>query len=149
LAKGTTFFIYLAATETNPVTPEPAGANELMHGRNEEILIVDDEVAILEITRETLAAYNYRVLATSSGAEAVSLFARHHTEIDLVITDMLMPGMDGPTLIHTLRKVKPEVRLIAVSGFPSGAQQLHTQGFLKKPFSTAALLKSVRSALDS
>ncbi|MDR3401514.1 MAG: PAS domain S-box protein [Chthoniobacter sp.] len=147
--KGTTFSIYLAAIETTPAGPEPAEAGEPMHGRNEEILIVDDEAAILEITRETLAAYNYRVLATSSGEEAVSLFARHHTEIDLVITDMLMPGMDGPTLIRTLRKVKPGVRLIAVSGVASNVPQLETQGFLKKPFSTAALLRSVRSALDS
>ncbi|MEP6672275.1 MAG: PAS domain S-box protein [Chthoniobacter sp.] len=147
--KGTSFFIYLPATEAAPVTPEPAEAGEPMHGRNEEILIVDDEAAILEITRETLAAFNYRVLATSSGEEAVSLFARHHTEIDLVITDLLMPGMDGPTLIHNLRKVKPNVRLIAVSGISADAKQLNTQGFLKKPFGTAALLRSVRSALDA
>jgi len=146
--KGTSFFVYLAASEAGPLTFGASEPGEPLHGRNEEILIVDDEAAILEITRETLAAYNYRVLATSSGEEAVSLFARHHLEIDLVITDMLMPGMDGPTLIHSLRKVKPGVRLIAVSGVSSGAKQLQTQGFLKKPFSTAELLETVRSALD-
>ncbi|MEI9895993.1 MAG: PAS domain S-box protein [Chthoniobacter sp.] len=146
--RGTTFLIYLAAPDSHLMNPGLTGG-EAMHGHNEEILIVDDEAAILEITRETLAAYNYRVLAASSGEEAVSLFARHHAQIDLVITDMLMPGIDGPTLIHTLRKVKPGVRLIAVSAVSSNAPQLMTQGFLKKPFSTAALLKSVRSALDS
>lgn len=147
--KGTVFSVYLPAMESTPSTSKQSEAVESLHGHNEEILIVDDEAAILEITRETLAAYNYRVLATSSGDEAVSLFSRHHTEIDLVITDMLMPGMDGPALIHALRKMKPDVRLIAVSGVPSNTRQVETRAFLRKPFSTATLLKAVRSALDS
>jgi len=147
--KGTTFFIYLPATEIKPPAAAPSERPESLHGHNEEILIVDDEAAILEITRETLAAYNYRVLATSSGDEAVSLFAQHQTEIDLVITDILMPGMDGPALIHALRRMKPDVRLIAVSGVPSNAQKADVSTFLKKPYNTATLLKAVRNVLDS
>jgi PAS domain S-box-containing protein len=147
--KGTTFFIYLPTMETGQRLTEREETGESMHGRNEGILVVDDEVAILEITRETLAAYNYRVRATSSGEEAVALFARHHAEIDLVITDMLMPGMDGPTLIQSLRRVKPDIRLVTVSGLPSAQAQTVAHAFLKKPFSTATLLKTVREALDS
>ncbi|MEZ0256422.1 MAG: PAS domain S-box protein, partial [Chthoniobacter sp.] len=116
--QGTSFFIYLPATDSNSPASPAETAPENIHGRNEEILIVDDEAAILEITRETLAAYNYRVLATTSSEEAVSIFARHKTEIDLVITDLLMPGLDGPNLIRALRSMKPDVRLIAVSGVP-------------------------------
>lgn len=147
IGKGTTFFIYLPATEIKPA--KQGESAEPMHGRNEEILIVDDEAAILEITRETLAAFNYRVLAASSGDEAVSLFSQHHTEIDLVITDVLMPGMDGPALAHALRRMKPDVRLIAVSGVPSSLQKMDARVVLKKPFNTATLLKAVRNVLDS
>lgn len=147
VGKGTTFFVYLPATEVKPA--ERTESAESLHGRNEEILIVDDEAAILQITKGTLAAYNYRVLAASDGDEAKSLFTRHHSEIDLVITDMLMPGMDGAELIQALRQVKPDVRVIAVSGVASNAQKVDVKAFLKKPFNSATLLKAVRAALDS
>lgn len=149
MGKGTTFFIYLPAVEIGAPVPAKEEMPEKIQGRNEEILVVDDEAAILEITRETLAAYNYRVLATTNSEEAVSIFARHASEIDLVITDMLMPGLDGPGLIRALRSVKPDVRLIAVSGVPGNTQGVPTNGFLKKPYSTAQLLETVRTALDS
>lgn len=147
--KGTTFFIYLPAAETGSVAPVGEPTPGRMQGRNEEILVVDDEAAILEITRETLAAYNYRVLATTNSEEAVSIFARHASEIDLVITDMLMPGLDGPGLIRALRSLKPDVRCIAVSGVPGNARSVQTNGFLKKPYSTSTLLEMVRTALES
>lgn len=147
--KGTSFFIYLPATESGSVVSSADAPPEIIHGRNEEILVVDDEAAILEITRETLAAYNYRVLATTSSEEAVSIFARHQTEINLVITDLLMPGLDGAALIRALRSLKPDIRLIAVSGVPDNARNIQTNAFLAKPYSTAKLLKTVRTALDS
>jgi DNA-binding NtrC family response regulator len=110
---------------------------------------VDDETAILEITRATLAAYNYHVWASSSGDAAMVLYAQRHAEIDLVITDVLMPGMDGPALMDAMRTINPDVKLIAVSGISSAAKGLGDCAFLKKPYSTTALLKMVRSALDS
>jgi PAS domain S-box-containing protein len=146
--KSTKFFVYLPVTAMVPVVAEREGAVESMHGHNEQILVVDDETAILEITRATLAAFNYRVWASSSGDAAIPLYAQRHAEIDLVITDILMPGMDGSALIDAMRKIKPDVRLIAVSGIASAAKDLDC-GFLKKPYSTTALLKMVRSALDS
>ncbi|MEI9893183.1 MAG: PAS domain S-box protein [Chthoniobacter sp.] len=149
VGKGTSFFIYLPVAERAPVTTGREASVESSHGRGEKILVVDDEAAILEITRETLAAFNYRVLASGSGEEALALFARHHTEIDLVITDMFMPGMDGPALMAATRKIKPGIRLITVSGVTQDTDGVGTQGFLKKPFSTASLLKTVRSALDA
>jgi len=147
--KGTSFFIYLPAVEMGFGSPTREEKPGYIQGRNEEILVVDDEAAILEITRETLAAYNYRVLATTNSEEAVSIFARHATEIDLVITDMLMPGLDGPGLIRALRSLKPDVRCIAVSGVPGNARNVPTNGFLKKPYSTSTLLEMVRTALDA
>ena len=147
--RGTSFFVYLPVTETAPVVAMRDGTAESLHGRNEQILVVDDETAILEITRATLAAFNYRVRASGSGDEAISLYAQRHAEIDLVITDLLMPGMDGPALIQAIRNINPNIKLIAVSGVPSEAKDLGIYGFLKKPYTTAALLKTVRSALDS
>lgn len=147
--KGTSFFIYLPATASSQITltvDEPA---EDLHGRNEQILVVDDESAILEITRETLAAYDYRVFATNTSEEAIAIFNRNHAEIDLVITDMMMPGIDGPELIQALRKVKPSIRVLAVSGGRAPAEELGVRSFLRKPFGTATLLKTVRVALDS
>jgi len=144
--KGTTFFIYLPADEA---APEAVKAPEPGSGRNEGILVVDDEAAILQITRETLATFNYRVLTTSSADEAIPLFARHSHEVDLVITDLVMPGLAGTVLIEGLRKIKPGVRVIAVSGVPMNARQLGANFFLKKPFGTSTLLKTVRAVLDA
>jgi hypothetical protein len=148
VGKGTTFFVFLPVEEAALAGVVPGTAGDVPHGRNERILVVDDEEAILEITRETLAAFNYRVLATSSSKEAIALFSRHCGEIDLVITDLLMPELDGPALVHTLRKIEPGVKIVAVSGLSRGVEDLKIAGFLKKPFNTPTLLKTIRSALD-
>ena len=144
---GTSFLVYLPTDEIEPEIE--AKALEPGSGRNEGILVVDDEAAILEITRETLAAFGYRVLTTGSGEEAMALFKRHGHEVDLVIADLIMPGMSGKALINKLRQLKPDLRVIAVSGVPVESRQVGANFFLKKPFGTSVLLKTVRSVLDS
>ncbi len=148
LGQGTTFHIYLPA-ETAAREESKQDIAEPSYGREEGILVVDDEIAILEITRETLAAFNYRVWTANNGDEAIALFRRHQAEVNLVITDLMMPGMDGSALIEALRKIKPEVKLVAVSGLPSASQKLGVDRFLKKPYGTATLLQAVRAALDA
>jgi two-component system, cell cycle sensor histidine kinase and response regulator CckA len=101
-----------------------------------------------------LNAYNYRALTASNGMEAVELFSRQHANIDLVITDIMMPGMDGVALVNALREIKPDVKVIAVSGYLNEAklEELSSNNlnvFLKKPFSTEKLLSSVRSTLEA
>jgi CheY-like chemotaxis protein len=145
--KGTTFLIYLPTDEI-PLEIEEK-ALDPSSGRNEGILVVDDEAAILEITRETLAAFGYRVFTTGSGEEAVALFTCHREDVNLVIVDLIMPGMNGQVLISTLRDLKPEIRVIAVSGVPVQPQQVGADHFLKKPYGTPVLLKTVRMVLDS
>jgi PAS domain S-box-containing protein len=116
VGKGTTFRVYLPAApsvdrpeeEEKPVAPAM--------GRGEQILVVDDEIAILEITRESLEAFNYRVLMAKNGAEAVSIYERQKGQIQAVITDMMMPIMDGPASIKALRKINPLVRSSASAG---------------------------------
>jgi PAS domain S-box-containing protein len=144
--KGATFLVYLPTEEpqTEEKAPDPGS------GRNEGILVVDDEAAILEITRETLAAFGYRVLTTGTGEEAVALFTRHREDVNLVIADLIMPGISGQALIARLREIKPGIRVIAVSGIPPvQPQQLAADHFLKKPYGTPVLLKTVRSVLDT
>jgi len=147
---GTTFSVYLPVAEKALAAPHVAGAGETRQGLNEGILVVDDEAAILEITRATLTAFNYRVQVAGNSEEAITIFTQHLAEIDLVVTDMSMPGMDGPALIDALRKIKPDIRVIVVSGAPPGAREpAGIKAFLKKPYTTSTLLKSIRSALDS
>ena len=121
-------------------------------GRGEQILVVDDEIAILEMTRESLEAFNYRVLMAKNGAEAVATYKEHRGEIQAVITDMMMPIMDGPTSIQALQRLDPGVKVIGISGLGSEAAlakagKLKVQTFLKKPCATGSLLTSLRVVL--
>lgn len=116
------------------------------------MLVVDDENSILEISRQTLEAFGYRVLTAEDGAQAVALYAQHSREIAVVITDMMMPTMDGPMLIAALRRINPDVAVIAVSGLnthgqPSGQPGAITPYFLTKPYTANALLMLLREVL--
>ncbi len=115
--EGTTFHVYFPVPQGCALPLEKPATAKLEQGCGEQILIVDDEIAIIEITSTTLTAYNYRVQTANSGLEAVGIFSAHHADIDLVITDVMMPGMDGVALVEALRKIKPDVKVIAVSGF--------------------------------
>lgn len=114
---------------------------------------MDDEIAFLEMTRESLEAFNYRVLVAQNGAEAVATYQRHRGEIQAVITDMMMPIMDGPASIAALEEIDPRVKVIGVSGLGSEAAltragKLKVRSFLKKPYATASLLTSLREVLS-
>jgi CheY-like chemotaxis protein len=150
--EGTTFIVYLPVLKSAPEVQAEIPETTPAQGRNECVLLVDDEVAILEISRATLVAYNYRVLAANSAAEAIALFAGRQSEIDLVVTDMMMPSMGGAELVAALRKFKPAIKVIAVSGLPPQNTSGYPDGikmFLKKPYSTAKLLSTMRAVLDS
>jgi PAS domain S-box-containing protein len=152
VGKGTTFLVCLPVMENATQAPAAIAESHMVQGHNERILVVDDEVAILEITRATLGAYNYQVITAASGVEAVAIFERQHAEIDLVVTDMMMPLMGGTAVVAALRRIKPALKIIAVSGLPPEHAGDYPQGvarFLKKPYSTRTLLASIRSALDS
>lgn len=149
---GTTFRIYLPAnrhTQAEPHHPE----EELPRGRGECILLVDDETSILNITQQTLETFGYKVMTAENGAEAISTFAIHRKSIDLVLTDMMMPVMDGPSTIHALLKIEPNVRIVAASGLHANggvAKAIHAgvKHFIPKPYTVKALLTVIRAALD-
>ncbi|MDZ4402454.1 PAS domain S-box protein [Prosthecobacter sp.] len=151
--QGTTFLVNFPAN-LSP-TEDAMAAQEDMNprGQGELILIVDDEAAVCAITKQTLEAFGYRVLVAADGTEAVSLYTRHQAEVAAVLTDMMMPIMDGPATIHVLKHLNPRVKIIAASGLAndSGAARAAGMGvkhFLPKPYTAQTVLTTLRLALN-
>jgi CheY-like chemotaxis protein len=148
--KGTTFNVYLPALESSAGRSEQVEENEMPRGQGETILVVDDEASILGITCETLEAFGYNVLKASDGAEAVAIYAQNKDQIAVVLTDILMPVMDGPATIHAIVRINPDVKVIAASGLNSNTSSYATvavKHFLAKPYTAGTLLKAIRSVL--
>ncbi len=150
--KGTTFRIFLPAESTGTAAPTISGNQELPQGHGEWILVVDDEVAILEIMKMTLQSFEFNVLTAADGADAVALFAKHEESISLVVMDLSMPFMNGDAALRVLRKMKPEVNVICMSGKGSEAvaqprENLQVKHFLSKPFTASELLAKVNEAM--
>jgi CheY-like chemotaxis protein len=150
--KGTTFRIYIPATGTTSGVTTTSEDVDLPLGNGELILIIDDEAAIREITKETLHAYGYKAISASDGAEGVALFAENKEQIKVVITDIMMPVMDGTAAILVLQKIKPDVKIIAASGLTARGQtaplpESGVQAFLTKPYTAEKLLKALADVL--
>ncbi len=151
---GSTFKVYLPAmdrlSEERKKQTQRLG---LSRGKGETVLVIDDEASIRTITSQTLQAFGYRVLTAADGAEAVAVYAGHQHEIAVVLTDMMMPVMDGPATIHALHRINPGIKIIAASGLQthSGLTKV-TEGsvkhFLSKPYTAQTLLKVVRTIID-
>jgi len=152
--QGSTFSVYLPASDTAAGTALPHGEDELPRGNGELILVVDDEASIRDITRQTLEAFGYRVITAEDGAQAIALFAPRRDEIAVVLTDLMMPVMDGPALIAALRRLYPQVHVIAASGLKSGSTvapfaETAVQHFLAKPYTAEAMLTLLKEVLSS
>jgi two-component system, cell cycle sensor histidine kinase and response regulator CckA len=152
--KGSQFSVYLPAIESEVAERVERKRLDLPAGRGELILVVDDEESIRQITKGTLETFNYRVLTASDGTEAVALYAQNRDEIAAVITDMMMPFMDGPAAIRALRKMNPQVKIIAASGLGASdkaaeAASVGVHTFLPKPFTAEKLLKTLAGLLSS
>ena len=152
LHKGSQFTLYLPALDTPGSIEAAALQMDLPLGNGELILVVDDEESIREITRSTLETFGYTVVTASDGTEALALYADKKNEIAVVLTDMVMPFMDGPATIRALQRMNPRVRIIAASGL--GAGQRAGEGalegvsvFLTKPYTAEKLLKTLAQVL--
>ncbi len=154
LGKGTTFKVYLPAMEVSSEgRREQLEQTSPPRGNGETVLIVDDEASILTVTSQTLQAFGYRVLTATDGAHAIGVYAEHRQEIALVLTDMAMPIMDGPALIHALRRINPKIKIIAASGLNANGEMSKGPGalvkhFLTKPYTAGTLLKTMREILE-
>jgi PAS domain S-box-containing protein len=143
MGKGSNFAVYLPAVEGTACQSAPEV--KLLKGKGEMILVVDDEAAVRQITQVSLEEYNYRVLCASDGIEAIAIYAQHQDEIKVVLIDLMMPNLDGITAIRTLRKMNPQVKIIATSGLSSQREAALAAGasrFLAKPYTAEVLLKS-------
>ena len=149
--RGTQFKIYLPAAET-PFTTPVESLGSLPLGDGELILVVDDEIAIREITKGTLEAHGYRAITAADGTEAIALYAQHKDDIRLVLTDVMMPFMDGPVTIRALHKLNPHVKIIASSGLAENVKMAEFNGgvkaFLPKPYTAEKLLTTLKELLN-
>jgi PAS domain S-box-containing protein len=152
--KGTTFTVYLPAMDA---ASQAVGGQHvevsLPRGNGELILLVDDEPSLSVIASQTLQAFGYRVLTATDGADALGAYVAHKGEIAVVLTDMMMPIMDGPAMIYALRRINPEVKIIATSGVNSNCgmtklADMRIQYFLTKPYTAETLLKTLRAILE-
>jgi CheY-like chemotaxis protein len=128
-------------------------APEMPRGHGELILVVDDEVIVRQITQETLQAFGYRVVLAADGAEALAIFALQGAEIAAVLTDMMMPVMDGPSTIQVLRRLNPTLPIIGASGLSTSAHvaqavNLGIKHFLPKPYTAETLLQALQQVLS-
>jgi CheY-like chemotaxis protein len=149
----TNFKIYLPAHEAASQKQAEEGHPNIPFGKDELILVVDDEAAVREMTRTTLEAFGYRALTADDGATALALFATHKYEIRVVIVDLMMPVMDGLNTIRALQNLNPQVRVLASSGLVESAQEaelnrLGVKMVLVKPYAAEMLLKTVAHALN-
>jgi CheY-like chemotaxis protein len=152
--KGTTFNVYLPAMEASAeIRAAQSEEASLPRGNGETVLVVDDEASILTITGQTLQAFGYKVLTATDGAAAIAVYAQHRDNIAVVLTDMMMPVMDGPATIHALMRINPGVKVIAASGLTANGSVVRVSGagvkhFLTKPYTAGTLLKTLRTILD-
>jgi PAS domain S-box-containing protein len=151
--EGSTFTIYLPARgpQAEPAAV-PADTSAPPQGNGELILLVDDDASVLSITQQTLVEFGYRVLTAEDGAQAIGVFSRQHDDIDLVLTDMAMPVIDGFALIAALNRIGRDPRFIATTGNPSAAAMTKiaksgVANILIKPYTADHLLRTIATVL--
>lgn len=117
------------------------------------VLVVDDEEALCNLIRDALARRGYRVLVATSGMEGVRLYREHARQVQLVILDMVMPGMDGKAVFDALLAIDPGVRVLVSSGYmdegtAASILRRGVAGFLRKPYTLRELVDAVHAALE-
>jgi CheY-like chemotaxis protein len=139
--------------ESADLRSRKSGWDQLARG-DETILVVEDEVALRELTRELLEANGYRVIESERGEQAIEFVQHSQMRIDLLLTDIVMPGIGGKQLAKRLLELRPGLRVLYMSGYAHGV--INNRGILSenalllpKPFTRAILLRRVREALDT
>jgi two-component system cell cycle sensor histidine kinase/response regulator CckA len=150
---GTTFRVYLPVTDSSPVPEErPLPEGGWSRG-NETILLVEDEDSVRSAARDVLERQGYTVFAAADPHEAIALASQHGASIDLVVSDVVMPHSDGPTVIRRIREEHPRLKALLMSGYAGDALPKidSIEGefpFLAKPFTVMALARKIREVLD-
>lgn len=153
---GTIFTAYIPASNESLQGSDPDGSSDsiLPHGHNETILVIDDDESVRNISKQTLETFGYQVMVAVNGTLGVETYARYPRQIAVVITDMMMPGIDGVAVIQEILKLNPAAKIIAVTGMAvedriTKAMEAGALAFLRKPCSASVLLNALREAISS
>lgn len=151
--EGTTFALYFPRDVDNkPPIAEPIFVPESDTRGDETILLVDDERALLTVTKETLSRNGYHVLTAESGKLALDILSQH--SVDIMISDVIMPEMDGYQLASTVKENNADIKILLASGFTENrhlikSNEAHNFPIIQKPYESSVLLRSVRNLVDS
>ena len=150
--KGTTFQVWLPAAPDHEAAPTDASHLTVPEGHGELVLVVDDEEAVRGAAQTVLEIHGYRVLQAADGTEALAVFAQNSASIAIVLTDLMMPLMDGMALIQALRTMQPAMPIIASTGLGgkarmAGLKAMQVEAVLSKPYRADALLRTIHEAL--
>lgn len=150
---GTTFIILLPVLSEQPLDVAlPVTEETASQGKQQTILVIDDEPAVREVASEILTEHGHTVVLAADGRSGVELFRQHHQQIDLVLLDMKMPGMDGRQTYQALSEIRRDVKVIFASGYSevelsSQLADSTTLAFLHKPYTIEALMNMVEHIL--
>jgi two-component system cell cycle sensor histidine kinase/response regulator CckA len=150
--EGSTFRVVLPLSADDMTVPVEREERPVVRAGNEGVLLAEDEETIRRLVGEVLMRSGYKVFAASNGDEAIRLLTQHEGEIDLLLTDVVMPGMSGPDLARAASRLKPSLRVLFTSGYtnePDEAFEDPDVEFIGKPFSPQALVTKVREVLDA
>jgi two-component system, cell cycle sensor histidine kinase and response regulator CckA len=151
--RGTTFTITLPAAPPVPAREEAVDAQGPPRSGGEVILVVEDDDQVRTVVSKGLPRLGYEVLVVGNAEEALALVDKHPGRIDLLLTDVVMPGLSGPQLADRLTARRPETRVVFMSGYPEAQDpalgfSLNGRSYLQKPFALAELAEKIRLALD-
>jgi len=152
--KGTTFSLYLPASKVEGRAQRAVSGKriEIAQG-TETILFVDDEEIILRVGERLLTKLGYTVLTANGGKEAIQIYEKHQEKIDLVILDMIMPGMGGGETYDTMKELHPPIKVLLSSGYSIDGQATEIlkrgcNGFIQKPFTLAQISNAIREVVE-
>ncbi len=151
---GSKFDIYFPLVTTDPLPVETQPACGGLQKGTESILLVEDDPSVRKLVRDELRRLGYNVIEAENGIEAGLMASQQGNQFDLLLTDMVMPGMGGRELAQQLSSIKPDLRILFMSGYTDdlcvlAGQQTASTGFLQKPFTPETLARTIRSILDA
>jgi two-component system, cell cycle sensor histidine kinase and response regulator CckA len=150
--EGSTFRIVLPLSVEDESAPVERVERPVQRNATEGVLLAEDEETIRSLVGEVLTRSGYKVFAAPNGDEAMRLLSQHVGEIDLLLTDLVMPGMGGPDLARAAARLSPNLRVLYTSGYASEPDQAFEDpdvAFIGKPFSPKELVSKVRDVLDA
>ena len=154
LGRGTTFEVYFPATPQAPAAEAAVVPLKAPRGQGELILVVDDEAMVRDVLHRTLEIHGYRVVTANDGAQGLAAFFCHRAEVRAILTDMMMPVMNGPTMVNALRAHEPGLPILGMTGLTERTgvkdlEHLSLAALLAKPFSGDELLRTVHDSLQA